>query len=120
MVGLGAERLPDLAFVLIARDDGMDTGGIARRNGLDGDIVLHKIFLSQPFFGCVQKQQLLRGLRGLGLQLAAAGGEEGRERLRVPAELRHPAHIGKREAHIPQGGDPADGLQLVLSVIAVV
>ena len=50
-VRLLAERLPDASFLRIARDDRMDAGRIAFGDGLDGHIVLHDVFLSQPVSG---------------------------------------------------------------------
>ena len=119
-VGLFAEDLPDHAFVLIAGDGHADGGGIALGQGLDGHIVIHGLFLSQPLAGCVQKPQPLCHIVPLALQLRLTRREKGVEPFAVVVDGQDGADVGKAEAHVAQRRDAADGGQLRLAVVALV
>ena len=119
-VGLPAEGLPDHALVLIAGDGHADGGGIALGQSLDGHIVIHSFFLSQPLAGCVQKPQPLRNIVPLLLQLCLTRRKEIVEPFAVVVDGQDGADVGETEAHVAQCRDAADGGQLRFAVVAVV
>ena len=83
MVGLAAQHVPHHALGLVAGDGHAHARGIARGQSLDGHIVVHVCFLSQPLTGCVQKPQFLRRVGGKCLQPGALRGQARIERRAV-------------------------------------
>ena len=120
MVGLLAEDAPDLGFVLIAGDGQAAGGGVALRQGADGDIVVHALFLSQASPGAVQEPELMADRLPLGFQFPLALGETRIQSFGVAVDRQQGPDFRQGEAHVPQGRDAADHGQLGLAVVAVV
>ena len=120
MVGLFAEDVPDQALLLIAGDGHAAGGGVALRQGADGDIVVHAFFLSQASPGAVQEPELLADRLPLGFQLPLALGETRVQGFRVAVDRQQGPDLRQGKAHVPQGRDTADHGELGFAVVAVV
>ena len=119
-IGFAAQHLPHHALIFIAWNGHAHGGGIALRNGLDGDVIAHGFFLPQPLAGCIQKRQLARRILGKGVQLGFARTQISVQPLPVLVDFQNTHDIRQREAHILQRRDAADDGQLILAVIAVI
>lgn len=119
VVGLAAQHVPHHALGLVAGDGHAHARGIARGQSLDGHIVVHVCFLSQPLTGCVQKPQFLRRVGGKCLQPGALRGQARIERRAVVIQAQQLARVAQAEAERAQRGDASGGDELPLAVVAV-
>lgn len=119
MVGLAAQNVPHHAHGVVAGDGHAHARGVARGQGLDGHIVVHICFLSQPLTGCVQKPQFLRRVGGERLQPGALRGQARIERRAVVVQVQQLARLAQAEAERAQRGDASGGDELPLAVVAV-
>ena len=119
VVGLAAQHVPHHAHGVVAGDGHAHARGVALGQGLDGHIVVHICFLSQPLTGCVQKPQFLRRVGGERLQPGALRGQARIERRAVVINAQELARLAQTEAERAQRGDASGGDELPLAVIAV-
>ena len=62
--GFFRQKAPDHPLIFITGSGHLNGGGIARGKCLDGDVITHDLFLSQPFAGCFQKRQFAHRIQG--------------------------------------------------------